>query len=84
MSYIDSIFWDWDDGSTDTTMSSSITPTPPNPPAHVYANPGSYTITATVFDSTGCSKVFSQTINVNSPNADFNLDFEHICPRTRS
>ena len=79
MSYIDSIFWDWGDGFTNTTYGSSINP-PPAPSGHVYLNPGSYTITATVYDSVGCLDVLSNTINVNNPNASFNLDFNHICP----
>ena len=67
MSYIDTIFWDWGDGSpVDTTIGSSSV-APGLPPAHAYTTSGTYTVTATVSDSANCPISLNHDITITSP-----------------
>lgn len=64
-------FWDFGDGTTDTS---------PNPPPHIYNNPGSYTISLTVSNpTTNCSDVFTKTFNVNPAVANFVANTTQAC-----
>ena len=56
--------WEFGDGSTQRTTSSSVV-------THIYTNPGSYTVRLTVTDASGCSSSFSQTINARGAKAAF-------------
>ncbi|MCB0856047.1 MAG: PKD domain-containing protein, partial [Bacteroidetes bacterium] len=55
-------FWDFGDGTTDTTQN----------PTHTYTAQGNYTITLVVTnDSTGCIDTYIQDFEVNAPAANF-------------
>ncbi len=45
-------YWNWGDGTRDSTAS----------PSHTYPGPGLYDICLTIFDSTGCSSTFCDSI----------------------
>ncbi|MBO9682463.1 MAG: PKD domain-containing protein [Flavisolibacter sp.] len=57
-------FWDFGDGTTQTSNSSSTV-------KHVYKNPGSYTVRLTVTDVSGCSSSFTKTVNARGAKASF-------------
>jgi PKD repeat protein len=63
---IASWFWQFGDGSTSTLPS----------PSHTYANPGTYVVTLTVSDTTGCSNSVNHTI-VISPAPLVNFSFSN-------
>ncbi len=53
--------WDFDDGSTSTTLN----------PSHVYAQPGSYTVCLTVTTNGGCTDSICHVVNMSQLEADF-------------
>jgi PKD repeat protein len=70
LTYIDSIVWDFGDGS------------PPNSDSivtHTYTSAGTYNARITVWDSAGCTHSSVQTIVVQHPNVSFNPSDTFIC-----
>ena len=67
-------FWDFGDNSTLTGNNPSVHQNP----THVYANPGTYTVTHIVFTQAGCSDTISQTINVLPP-PTINFTYNDAC-----
>ena len=65
-----SFFWDFGDGNTDNAQNTS----------HVYATPGTYTVTYTV-DVNGCSSTFSKTVT-QAPRAVVNFSSVSSCNNT--
>ncbi len=49
--------WDFGDGGTSTAQN----------PSHTYAGPGTYTVTLTITDLTGCTTTYSHDITINAP-----------------
>lgn len=70
ISSIDSIVWDFGDGSP-LSSDSIIT--------HVYANPGVYTATLTVWDTFGCRSSQSRTITVQHPDVNIAATDTFVC-----
>lgn len=57
--------WDFGDGNTSYMQN----------PTYIYQNPGTYTVTLTVGNDSGCDSSFSRTYTVNAiPVADFEMD----------
>ncbi len=68
MPYIHRWIWDFGDGSPADTINF---PADPNPD-HIYAGPGTYTVTLTILNSSGCSNSYSSTVTVTAlPSAAF-------------
>jgi PKD repeat protein len=67
-------FWDFGDNSTLTGNNPAVHQNP----THVYANPGTYTVTHIVFTQAGCSDTISQTINVLPP-PSINFTYNNAC-----
>ena len=65
-------FWDFGDGTTDTTA---------NPPPHVYPGPGNYTVKLNILGNNGCmSDTFQQQVVAGSkPIADFDFKAAPYC-----
>lgn len=63
---IASYFWDFGDGNTAVSTSTSVT--------NIYTNSGTYTVTLTTTDINGCtdSKTITNYIRINGPVANFN------------
>ena len=71
--YITEWHWDYGDGN-DTIISH-----PGNPNiSHLYDNEGTYTVTLTITNSTGCSATSTQEITI-LPGPTANFDFESVC-----
>ena len=61
---VDSIYWDFGDGGSDTIAS----------PTHTYASEGSYAVTVTVMTEDGCTDLAALTVTIDTmPIADFNV-----------
>lgn len=70
----DAVIWDFGD-ETITTDTSTLTT-----PEYIYANPGTYVVTQTVFNGeTGCSHSTSQEITVTTPEAAFTVSTTAGC-----
>ena len=69
---IDKWFWDFGDGTTDTIE---------DPPPHLYAQPGIYTVKQNILGNDGClSDTFKKVITVGSvPQVDFTIDPDTVC-----
>jgi gliding motility-associated-like protein len=67
-------FWDFGDNSTLTGNNPAVHQNP----THIYANPGTYTVTHIVFTQAGCSDTISQTINVLPP-PTINFTYNNAC-----
>ncbi|MER3470559.1 MAG: hypothetical protein C4330_04310 [Chitinophagaceae bacterium] len=65
--------WDFGDGSG---------PSASQNPSHVYRSPGSYTVTLTIRNDKGCSKVITKPNYIN-PSPGVNISFNYVC-RSRS
>lgn len=70
MTYIDTIVWDFGDGSP--TSSDSIV-------SHIYTTPGTYTLRLTAWDSFGCQNSVTRTVTVQHPDVDFSVSDSFIC-----
>jgi len=68
---IDAINHQWDFGNGNT--SNSVTP-----PAQLYSNPGTYTITLTVTNVQGCTDEISATVQINDPPV-VSLSDQQVC-----
>ena len=55
--------WSWDFGDPASGNNSSTNQNP----THVYANPGTYTVTLTITSSTGCTSTLSRSISIYPP-----------------
>ncbi len=63
--------WDWDFGDPGSGPANTSTLTNP---AHTFANPGSYTVTLTVTEASGCQVSVSKTVTVlDPPTVNFTL-----------
>jgi gliding motility-associated-like protein len=62
---ISSYFWDFGDGNTQTTTTSTVT--------HAYLNSGTYSVTLRITDLNGCTSTFTRAnyIRINGPTANF-------------
>jgi len=56
--------WSWDFGDPASGVDNTSTATDPT---HIFANPGTYTVTLTVTSSTGCTSTLSQQVEVFAP-----------------
>ncbi|NUN99583.1 MAG: PKD domain-containing protein [Saprospiraceae bacterium] len=56
--------WSWDFGDPASGADNTSTATDPT---HIFANPGTYTVTLTVTSSTGCTSTLSQQLEVFAP-----------------
>jgi gliding motility-associated-like protein len=66
--------WNWGDGTP--LENSGTSPTT----AHVYANPGLYTILLTITDTLGCIDTFSRLVYIDTPPfVDFTVSDDNIC-----
>lgn len=64
---IDAVAWAWDFGDGNTSTAAN--------PAHIYAAPGSYNVTLTVWNNVGCSHTITQAVTIRpKPTADFVAD----------
>lgn len=65
--------WDWDFGDGNSSTQEN--------PNHIYNQPGSYTVSLTIVDDNGCSKVktVSNLIQVNGPVVDFTANTLSAC-----
>jgi len=65
--------WDFGDGTTSTSQN----------PTHTYANPGSYNVSLTVFNSsTSCSDDIMMVVEIRDPLADFSASATEACVGT--
>jgi gliding motility-associated-like protein len=76
MSSVATRTWNWGDGTANTTGNIAS-------PSHVYANPGTYTITLTITDNSGlvpaCPTIITKQVFVQKPTASFTVNRNYIC-----